>query len=97
VNHTEDPGNGRKGGDAPVTSRESVPVSELLGDDLSDLHLRVLSGESHLDNEITHPRVQKPGLAFAGYFPYVKDCSEPWLKVVPQAPGEQPTAPRLAP
>lgn len=33
----------------------------------------------------------------AGYFPYVKDCSEPWLKVVPQAPGEQPSAPRLAP
>jgi hypothetical protein len=33
----------------------------------------------------------------AGYFPYVKDCSEPWLKVVPQAPGEQPSAPRVAP
>ena len=33
----------------------------------------------------------------AGYFPYVKDCNEPWLKVVPQAPGEQPSAPRLAP
>jgi len=33
----------------------------------------------------------------AGYFPHVKYCSEPWLKVVPQAPGEQPTAPRLAP
>lgn len=32
----------------------------------------------------------------AGYFPYVKDCSQDWLKVVPQAPGEQPTAPRLA-
>jgi hypothetical protein len=31
----------------------------------------------------------------AGYFPYVKDCSQPWLKVVPQAPGEP--APRLAP
>jgi len=33
----------------------------------------------------------------AGYFPYVKDCSQPWLKVVPQAPGEQPSAPRVAP
>ena len=33
----------------------------------------------------------------AGYFPYVKACSQAWLKVVPQAPGEQPTAPRVAP
>ena len=33
----------------------------------------------------------------AGYFPYVKDCSEPWLKVVPQATGEHPSAPRVAP
>ena len=43
-----------------------------MGAELKDLHLSVLSGESHLDNRITHPRVQKPGLAFAGYFPYVK-------------------------
>jgi len=49
-----------------------VRVAELLGDELSDLHLRVLSGESHLDNRITHPRVQKPGLAFAGYYAYIK-------------------------
>jgi hypothetical protein len=33
----------------------------------------------------------------AGYFPYVKECSQPWLTVVPQAPGQQPTAPRVAP
>ncbi len=50
----------------------SVPVAELLGDELSDLRLRLLSGESHLDNPITHPRVQKPGLAFAGYYAYIK-------------------------
>ena len=50
----------------------AVQVSELMGDELSDLHLRVLSGESHLDNLITHPRVQKPGLAFAGYYAYIK-------------------------
>lgn len=49
-----------------------VLVSELLGDELSDLHLRVLSGESHLDNKVVNPRVQKPGLAFAGYYAYVK-------------------------
>lgn len=50
----------------------SVRVAELLGDELSELHLRPLSGESHLDNRITHPRVQKPGLAFAGYYAYIK-------------------------
>lgn len=50
----------------------SVQVSELLSEELNYLHLKVLSGESHLDNRITHPRVQKPGLAFAGYYAYIK-------------------------
>jgi len=49
-----------------------VLVSELLGDELSDLRLVVISGEQHLENRITHPRVQKPGLAFAGYYAYIK-------------------------
>ena len=49
-----------------------VLVSELLGEELSDLELSVISGERHLDNRITHPRVQKPGLAFAGYYAYIK-------------------------
>ena len=43
-----------------------VTVSELLGEELLDLKLTVLSGEQHLDNRVTNPRVQKPGLAFAG-------------------------------
>ncbi len=50
----------------------AVLVSELLGDELSDLRLTLISGEQHLDNRITHPRVQKPGLAFAGYYDYIK-------------------------
>lgn len=49
-----------------------VAVAEILGGELSELHLRVLSGESHLDNRIVNPRVQKPGLAFAGYYAYIK-------------------------
>lgn len=53
-------------------NNSSVRVAELLGEELSELRLRVLSGESHLDNRITHPRVQKPGLAFAGYYAYIK-------------------------
>ena len=48
-------------------------VRELLGEELSDLDLQVLCGESRLDdNRITNPRVQKPGLAFAGYYAYIK-------------------------
>ena len=50
----------------------NVQVSELLSEELGYLHLKILSGESHLDNRITHPRVQKPGLAFAGYYAYIK-------------------------
>lgn len=50
----------------------SVRVAELMEEELDYLHLTVLSGESHLDNLITHPRVQKPGLAFAGYYAYIK-------------------------
>ena len=54
------------------TIEGAVPVAELLGEELTYLRLSVLSGESHLDNLITHPRVQKPGLAFAGYYAYIK-------------------------
>ncbi len=55
-----------------VASPSHVEVRELLSPELSDLQLRVLSGDSHLDNWISHPRVQKPGLAFAGYYAYIK-------------------------
>lgn len=50
----------------------AVLVSELMGEELRDLRLDPVCGESHLDNRITNPRVQKPGLAFAGYYAYVK-------------------------
>ena len=53
-------------------SQSYVEVSQLLGEELHDLQLEILSGESHLRNRITHPRVQKPGLAFAGHLPYIK-------------------------
>ncbi len=55
-----------------MAESQLVQVSELLGEELSDLRLSVISGEQHLDNAITHPRVQKPGLAFAGYYAYIK-------------------------
>lgn len=53
-------------------AQPSVIVSELIGEELSDLKLTVLSGAAHLSNQITNPRVQKPGLAFAGYYAYIK-------------------------
>jgi HPr kinase/phosphorylase len=49
-----------------------VAVKDLLGEELSDLRFRVLAGDAKLDNRIENPRVQKPGLAFAGYYPYIK-------------------------
>lgn len=55
-----------------TTHPTRVLVGELLGEELADLHLTVLVGADRLDNQITHPRVQKPGLAFAGYYEYIK-------------------------
>ncbi|MEJ2085494.1 MAG: HPr(Ser) kinase/phosphatase [Acidobacteriota bacterium] len=52
--------------------RAHVAVRQLFGPDLAELGLTVIGDESHLDNVITHPRVQKPGLAFAGYYKYIK-------------------------
>lgn len=50
-----------------------VEVGELLGREMAELDFKVICGRSNLDRRITHPRVQKPGLAFAGYFDYIKD------------------------
>ena len=55
-----------------MSEGHKVRVSELFGDELADLKLSVVAGENHLDNVVTHPRVQKPGLAFAGYYEYIK-------------------------
>jgi len=55
-----------------VSASEHVLVRELLGQELVELQLSVLAGEANLDRHITHPRVQKPGLAFAGYYEYIK-------------------------
>ncbi len=78
-----------------MSDAQKVAVSELFGDELADLKLSVLAGENHLDNTVTHPRVQKPGLAFAGYYEYIKpgrvqivgESELAYLKTV--APGER--------
>ncbi|MEM8963814.1 MAG: HPr(Ser) kinase/phosphatase, partial [Acidobacteriota bacterium] len=54
------------------TSVSSVVVRELFGQELADLQFRTVCCEEGLDRLITHPRVQKPGLAFAGYYDYIK-------------------------
>lgn len=47
-------------------------VSTLLSQELADLALQLITGGDGLDREIFSPRVQKPGLAFAGYYEYIK-------------------------
>jgi HPr kinase/phosphorylase len=48
------------------------PVQILLSPELNDLHLVLVKGDDGLDRTIIRPRVQKPGLAFAGYYEYIK-------------------------
>lgn len=49
-------------------------VRTLLAPELEDLALKLVTGEDGIDRIILRPRVQKPGLAFAGYYEYIK----PW-------------------
>ncbi len=53
---------------------DPIPIRTLLeARELSPLSLEVLAGASGLDSRlIANPRIQKPGLALAGYLPYVK-------------------------
>ncbi|HUP66323.1 MAG TPA: HPr(Ser) kinase/phosphatase [Thermoanaerobaculia bacterium] len=47
-------------------------VQVLLSPELGDLGLELITGGDGLDRTILRPRVQKPGLAFAGYYEYIK-------------------------
>jgi len=50
-----------------------IPVRRVLDHSrLAPLGLRLEAGENGLDREISNPRLQKPGLALAGYLPYLK-------------------------
>jgi len=46
--------------------RLSIAVRELLSDALSEIHLVLVAGEAGLDRLLTHPQIQKPGLALTG-------------------------------
>src|SRR3954470_22446332 len=49
-------------------------VRSLLQPEMDELALKLVTGDDGLDRIIARPRVQKPGLAFAGYYEYIK----PW-------------------
>lgn len=49
-------------------------VSLLRSSELEDLQLKLVTGDDGMNRVIARPRVQKPGLAFAGYYEYIK----PW-------------------
>lgn len=44
-----------------------LSIQELLGEEETGLHLELLAGETGLDKKVAVPRIQKPGLALAGY------------------------------
>lgn len=53
---------------APMPVRRLIRAGELAG-----LDFEVLAGEAGIENrEIKNPRIQKPGLALAGFEPYIK-------------------------
>lgn len=57
-----------------MTFGQPIPIRRLLLEPrLAYLDLELLAGESGLDSRmISNPRIQKPGLALAGFLPYVK-------------------------
>ena len=46
--------------------RSAIPARELLSEELSDVRLALVAGEAGLDRLLTHPRIQKAGLALTG-------------------------------
>ena len=51
----------------PSTSRRGVSVRQLLDDSALGLTIALVAGELGIDRRITHPRIQKSGLALVGH------------------------------
>jgi HPr kinase/phosphorylase len=77
---------------------EAVTAERLLHENrLTSLSLRVLAGARGLSRPITNPRLQKPGLALAGFLEYVKpgrvqvigSSEAQYLATLPQATAEE--------
>jgi HPr kinase/phosphorylase len=57
--------------DGIACERPVVRVRRLLGEEAAELGLTALAGAAGLDREIFLPRIQKPGLALAGFLEYI--------------------------
>ncbi len=57
--------------ETPAETRPPVPARELLAGGKDYLEVELLAGEEGLDRPITHQRIQKPGLAMAGYADFI--------------------------
>jgi HPr kinase/phosphorylase len=53
--------------DNPKPEKRAITVRDLLTDTSLGLNLEVIQGQGGLDNEIRTPRIQKLGMAFAGF------------------------------
>jgi HPr kinase/phosphorylase len=56
----------------PTGTKPPLHAGDLQATALASLGLRLVTGHEGLDRPIDWPRVQKPGLAIAGFLPYVK-------------------------
>jgi HPr kinase/phosphorylase len=54
--------------DPPPTTSRTITVRALLDDPSLQLNVRLVAGAGGLDRQITHPRIQKSGLAMLGHF-----------------------------
>jgi len=50
----------------PDPTGPTLKVRDLLSEELSEIRLTLVAGESGLDHPLTHPRIQKAGLALTG-------------------------------
>ena len=55
----------------PLPTRPKLTVAALVEKTRDFLHLRYLAGEKGSERTISQPRVQKPGLALAGFLEYL--------------------------
>jgi len=50
---------------------DSIKVSSIANDQAFDLRLELLAGGAGLDRRLVSARIQKPGLALAGFFEHI--------------------------
>ena len=53
-------------------SAPALTAEILRSSSLEDLEMRVVAGDDSFDRPISWGRIQRPGLALAGFIPYIK-------------------------